>query len=50
MFCLSINNGCEKELSCASKFYWDELNHLIVDYLKSKTIADLVSKHDELNP
>jgi len=47
--CLAVHKGCQKELTCASKFYWDELNHLIKQYLKSKTIADLVSKHDTLN-
>jgi Rrf2 family protein len=46
--CLAVNKSCEKEMTCASKFYWDELNHLIEQYLKSTTIADLVAKHDEL--
>lgn len=47
--CLEVNKECEKELSCASKFFWNELNDMIVDYLKSKTIADMVSKHDRMH-
>jgi Rrf2 family transcriptional regulator, iron-sulfur cluster assembly transcription factor len=47
--CLAVNKECEKELSCASKFFWNELNDLIVSYMKSKTIADMVEKHDKMN-
>jgi len=47
--CLAVNRECEKELSCASKFFWDELNETIVNYLKNKTIADLVRMHDKIN-
>jgi len=48
--CLAVNKECEKELTCASKIYWDELNDIIKNYLKNKTIADLVAKYYELNP
>ncbi len=47
--CLAVNKQCEKELSCASKFYWDELNTIIVNYLDDKKLADLISRHHEVN-
>lgn len=46
--CLAINKECEKENSCASKFFWDELNELIVNYLSGKTLQDLVDRHHEI--
>ena len=48
--CLAINKDCDKEHTCATKIYWDELNDIIKNYLKNKTVADLVVKHYELNP
>jgi Rrf2 family protein len=47
--CLAVSKECKRELSCASKFFWNELNILIVNYMKSKTVADMVEKHDEMN-
>jgi Rrf2 family protein len=47
--CLAVSKQCEKELSCASKYYWDELNTIIVNYLESKTLADLIERHDQIN-
>ncbi|HAF30716.1 MAG TPA: Rrf2 family transcriptional regulator [Bacteroidales bacterium] len=44
--CLSESKECEKENSCASRFFWDELNTLIVNYLESKTLQDLLDQHN----
>ncbi|MCB2194893.1 MAG: Rrf2 family transcriptional regulator [Bacteroidetes bacterium] len=46
--CLAVSKECKKENACASKYFWDELNHIIVNYLKSKTLQDLVDKHHEI--
>lgn len=46
--CLAVNKECEKESVCASKFFWDELNELIVKYLSDKTLQDLVDRHHEI--
>lgn len=46
--CLAVSKECEKENACASKHFWDELNHIIVNYLESKTLQDLVDKHHEI--
>jgi Rrf2 family protein len=47
--CLALSKECKKENSCASKFFWDELNTLIVNYLQNVTLQDLVDKHNELD-
>lgn len=46
--CLAITKECERELKCASKFFWDELNSIIVNYLKSHTLADLEKRHHKM--
>jgi Rrf2 family protein len=46
--CLAVSKECEKENTCASKYFWDELNHIIVNYLEGKTLQDLVDKHHEI--
>lgn len=47
--CLAETKECEREKKCASRIFWDELNDLIVGYLKDKTLADMVKVHDRLN-
>lgn len=47
--CLAITKECERELQCASKYFWDELNTLIVDYLENNTLADMVERHYKIN-
>lgn len=47
--CLAVSKECKKENSCASKFFWDELNTLIVNYLQNVTLQDLVDKHNEMD-
>jgi Rrf2 family protein len=47
--CLEETKACEKEMSCVSRILWDELNDLIVNYLKSKTIADMIEMYDQIN-
>ena len=41
--CLSHNYTCKRQGICASRGFWGELNNQIIAYLKSTTIADLMS-------
>jgi len=47
--CLSENKGCEREKNCASRVFWDELNGIIVNYLRDKTLAEMVAVHEQIN-
>ena len=47
--CLSGEGICAKDARCASRDFWTGLNSVIVNYLKSTTINDLVGKQDEIN-
>jgi Rrf2 family protein len=42
--CISPNFKCERENICVMKDFWDGLNTQVVDYLKSKTIKDLMDE------
>ncbi|MDX9694627.1 MAG: Rrf2 family transcriptional regulator [Bacteroidales bacterium] len=47
--CLSTNQHCERNSLCAAQTTWTELNDLIINYLKSKSLADLVATHHQIN-
>lgn len=47
--CLTDEAVCNKYERCAARNFWEGLNTVIVDYLKSETIDDLVKKQVELN-
>ncbi len=47
--CIAVSKECEKEPYCAPRFFWEELNSIVKDYLKHTTLADMVAKHHELN-
>ncbi len=40
--CIECENQCAKEGSCLTRPMWNELNEVIMDFLNSKTLADLL--------
>jgi Rrf2 family protein len=42
--CLSTNYHCDREEKCVAQGFWKRLNVMIVQYLKSVTVADLVNQ------
>ena len=40
--CLSTNYICDREKNCLARGIWKDLNLMIVDYLKSITLKDLM--------
>jgi Rrf2 family protein len=42
--CLREGTDCDRRKECAVIDFWDGLNVLIIDYLKSVSLAQLVSK------
>lgn len=42
--CLCENFECEREKECAVLDFWKGLNTQIIDYLKSTSLADIVTK------
>lgn len=40
--CVECENQCTKEGSCISRPMWNELNQIILEFLNSKTLADLL--------
>lgn len=40
--CVDCENHCEKEGSCLTRPMWNELNEVIMQFLNSKTLADLL--------
>lgn len=46
--CASPDYNCKRKDICVLKGFWGKLNHQIVTYLKSTTIADLIVEQVEL--
>ena len=42
--CIALNYKCERENICVMKDFWNGLNTQVIDYLKSKTIKDLMDE------
>jgi Rrf2 family protein len=42
--CLNGNYSCNMSEQCLTKGFWGQLNNLIINYLKSVTLADLVNQ------
>lgn len=40
--CVECDNHCEKEGSCLTRPMWNELNEVIMSFLNTKTLADLL--------
>lgn len=40
--CVDCANHCTKESSCLTRPMWNELNSVIMEFLNSKTLADLL--------
>lgn len=43
--CLATGNTCPRINKCDSIDYWDKLSKIIIDYLSSVTISDILSKN-----
>jgi Rrf2 family protein len=43
--CLSESFNCKRSEQCLAKGAWSELNILILNYLKSITLADMINQH-----
>jgi Rrf2 family protein len=41
--CLSPSITCERSAECTVKSYWGDLNTIIIDYLRSTTLHDLLT-------
>lgn len=46
--CLSAHVDCDRASGCAARGFWGDLNQQIIDYFKSTSLSDLVSKETEL--
>ncbi len=46
---ITEQNNCDKQNSCAALEMWMELNHLQINYMKSKTLKDISDKQKILN-
>jgi len=42
--CLEDKSCCQRTSRCATRDFWSKLNNLLIDNLKSKTLADLVEE------
>ena len=40
--CVNCENLCSKESSCLTRPMWNELNEVIMNFLNTKTLADLL--------
>ncbi len=47
--CLSDNTRCKKENTCIARSYWQDMNEMFMDKMKSQSIKDLADKQAELN-
>jgi len=47
--CLSTNQHCERNLSCAAQLIWHELNDLIINYLKNKSLENIIETYNQIN-
>jgi Rrf2 family protein len=47
--CLIDGNNCRKNSKCATRYFWEGLNSIIINYMRSTTINDLAKKQKELN-
>jgi Rrf2 family protein len=47
--CLSGNYNCDRGEKCQARGFWKEFNLVIVNYLKSVTLADLMHKQISTN-
>jgi len=45
--CLDGNFHCKAEYNCPTRFFWEGLNEVIIDYFKKYTVKDLVEKHKQ---
>ena len=47
--CFSRTEPCVKEKFCSTREFWQGLSDVILEYLHSKTLKDLVLRYQELN-
>ncbi|NTW32793.1 MAG: Rrf2 family transcriptional regulator [Bacteroidetes bacterium] len=49
IFCICKPSICDRSEKCSAIEYWAELNDVIINHLKSKSLASLIERHKELN-
>jgi Rrf2 family protein len=47
--CLKGEGHCRREGKCATRDFWQGLNDLIVDYMKSTNLKELADKQEAIN-
>ena len=47
--CLAGEGICKRDRLCAARDFWDKLNKLIVEYLKSTNLKELAKKQEKIN-
>lgn len=47
--CINSNSTCIRKKKCSVKYFWLGLNNIIIDYLKSTTLEDLVKQEYQNN-
>jgi Rrf2 family protein len=47
--CLAGEGICRRDRLCAAREFWNDLNNLIVEYLKSKKLKELSQKQEKIN-
>jgi len=43
------NIFCNKNNKCASQYFWNELNNVIINYMKNISLKEIINKQIELN-
>ena len=46
--CIDVNYKCAREKICSAKLFWEGLNDVIINYLKSTTLEDLLSRQIDM--
>jgi Rrf2 family protein len=46
--CIMHNYQCERQDCCSAKLFWDELNDIILNFFKSKTLQEMLEKQEEM--
>jgi Rrf2 family protein len=47
--CLEDEGICRRDRLCAAREFWNDLNNLIVEYLKSKKLKELSQEQEKIN-
>jgi len=47
--CLAGAGICRRDRLCAAREFWNDLNNLIIEYMKSKKLKELAQKQEKIN-